>query len=287
MYYEKTAKIVGEAFKKLLSEKHLYQGVALDFTTIKQDAKECEMERSKPGSSHLPSEFDLIEVGKKEFEGAWIPQGASYAPCPTIGMEGRRSVVFDIPSVNTYCSKCGAAWPFNPTIGTIAIGEGQNQCFLFEYQCQQCKEEFVRFQIRREGLKIRLTGRDPIEVLPTPRELPKAMSKYFSNAHVAHNAGQTLAGIFLLRTFIEQYWRSLPTVKEFVARQPRATGDEQGDIYQGTLPDDFKARIPSLRDIYSKLSEAMHMANEDAALFEDCSTKIIKHFKAREIYEIP
>jgi hypothetical protein len=45
---------------------------------------------------------------------------------------------------------------------TVAIGPDQNQCFLFEYQCQKCKEEFVRFLIRRDGLKIQLTGRDPI-----------------------------------------------------------------------------------------------------------------------------
>jgi hypothetical protein len=30
----------------------------------------------------------------------------------------------------------------------------------------------------------------------------------------------------------------------------------------------------------------MHAANEDAALFEDCSAKIVKHFEARKLFEI-
>ena len=31
----------------------------------------------------------------------------------------------------------------------------------------------------------------------------------------------------------------------------------------------------------------MHLAKEDTALFEDSSAKIIKHFKAREVRDIP
>lgn len=38
-----------------------------------------------------------------------------------------------------------------------------------------------------------------------PKDLPKAQKKYFSDAIDAHNSGQTLAGLFFLMTFIEQY----------------------------------------------------------------------------------
>jgi hypothetical protein len=281
-YYELTPKIVEEAFKKLLSEKHMYQSVSLDLNAIKKDADEQEMERSRPGSSRdMPSKHQLMDMGKKELQGTWIP-----APDQAIGAVVRPSVAFKVPSVTTYCDQCGAAWPHNPTGNIAPIGDGQNQCFFFEYQCQKCQSALVRFQIRREGLKIKLTGRDPIEVLPTPKELPKEMSRFFSTAHVAHNAGQTLAGIFLLRTFIEQYWRSLPEVQKLTSKHSKATGDEMGDAYQDALPKDFKERFPSLKDIYGRLSEAMHAANDDAAVFEDCSAKIIKHFKARKLFEL-
>jgi hypothetical protein len=286
MYFEMTPRIVADAFKKLLSEKHLYQSISLDLAVIKKDAEENEMERSMPGSSRdMPSKHDLIESGKKELEATWIPETAAFSLSPST--EGHESVVFKVPSVTTYCEQCEAAWPHNSTGNIVAFGYGLNQCFLFEYQCQKCQAEFVRFQIRRAGLKIKLTGRDPIEVVPTPKELPKAMSKYFSTAHVAYNAGQTLAGIFLLRTFIEQYWRSLPEVQKLTAKQPKATGDEMGDAYQDTLPPgEFKARFPSLKDTYGKLSEAMHTANVEAAVFEEASTKIIKHFEARKLFDL-
>jgi hypothetical protein len=284
-YHELTPKIVREAFKKLLTEKHLYQSVTLDLGAITKDADEQERKRSYPGSSRdMPSKHELIRKGKAELEGLWIPKPASLGPDQDVDALGRALVTFRIPSITTYCEQCGAAWPHNPTENIVPIGDNHNQCFLLEYLCQKCQVTLVRFQIHREGLKLSLTGRDPIEVLPTPKELPKAMARYFSSAHIAHNAGQTLAGIFLLRTFIEQYWRSLPAIQQLAIKQP--TGDEMGDAYQGRLPDDFKQRFPSLKDIYSRLSGAMHAANEDAALFQDCSQKIVEHFEARRLFKL-
>lgn len=140
--------------------------------------------------------------------------------------------------------------------------------------------------VRREGMKLRLVGRDPLEVLPVPKVLPKGQGKFYGDAQIAYHAGQTLAAIFLLRTFVEQFWRSLTQVQALVQRQPRATGDEQGTAYQDTLPTDFKSRFPSLSEIYTKLSAAMHEALADAALFEECCTKIVEHFEARKLFKL-
>ena len=98
--------------------------------------------------------------------------------------------------------------------------------------------------------------------------------------------GQTLAGIFLLRTFVEQFWRSLPQAQTLIQKQPRSTGDEQGAVYQTTLPDDFKNRFPSLPDIYGKLSAAMHEATADGGLFEESCDRIVEHFDARRLYRL-
>jgi hypothetical protein len=220
IYHQRATEIIRGAFKQLLCEKHLYQNIALELTMFQKDAEERQI-KGHPGMP-APPVTHLVEVGKQILERTWIPQNALLTPPQSAGPEGPQFIIFEVPSINTFCSHCEGAWPFNPTQNIVAIGEGQNQCFLFEYECQQCKIESVRFQIHRGGLKIRLTGRDPIEVLPTPKELPKAMSKYFSGAHIAHNAGQTLAGIFLLRTFIEQFWRSLPSVQGLIVKQRQA-----------------------------------------------------------------
>ena len=144
----------------------------------------------------------------------------------------------------------------------------------------------MHFVVRREGKRLRLVGRDPIEKVPTPKVLPKGTDKYFSDSQIAHHAGQTLAGIFLLRVFVEQFLHSVPAVKELLLKDARAPGDRIAETYQDTLPDAFKERFPSLRSIYANLSEAMHAANADAELYERNCREIVKHFEARSLFEL-
>ena len=116
--------------------------------------------------------------------------------------------------------------------------------------------------------------------------MPKGQSKFYSDAQIAHNAGQTLAAIFLLRSFVEQFWRSVPEVQRLIKGQPRATGDEQGTAYQDTLPVEFKNRFASLSEIYGKLSAAMHEANADARLFAESCQAVEEHFDARRLFKM-
>ena len=51
-------------------------------------------------------------------------------------------------------------------------------------------------------MKISLNGRSPMEATNVPDYLPKDQKKYFSDALIAYNSGQILAGIFLLRIFV-------------------------------------------------------------------------------------
>lgn len=144
----------------------------------------------------------------------------------------------------------------------------------------------VRFLVRREGLKLRLAGRDPIELISTPKVLPKGPAKYYSDAVIAHHAGQTLAGLFLMRVFVEQFWRTIPAVQELLKSDSRATGEKQGDAYQKDLPPAFKEKFPSLKDCYGKLSEAIHAADASATIFAEISTAIVEHFDARRVFNI-
>ena len=119
-----------------------------------------------------------------------------------------------------------------------------------------------------------------------PYQVCVGLTDFFANATVAFQSGQTLAGIFLLRVFIEQYWRSLSAVSGIVGPKGKPTGDELADAYKATLPVDFKARFPSLSEVYASLSAAMHAASEDAALFEESAAKVIEHFEARRLFKL-
>lgn len=294
------AKAVEGAMKHLLSAKHLYQAVEPDLSFIPELAQTVQKQNPRmsqlipsggmPPSHSTPETMAKNALGMAQY--AWTPyihatQQEKAQFFPTTGPTSN-PIQFQMPTINTFCSECQERWPFNPVSdgALCVIEDGKSQRYFLGYQCQQCKGPAIRFMVRREGLKLRLVGRDPIEVLPTPKVLPKAQGKFYGGAQIAYHAGQTLAGIFLLRTFVEQYWRSLSQVKALIQQMPRATGDEQGTTYQATLPADFKNRFPSLSDIYGKLSAAMHEARADGALFEECSGQIIDHFDARRLFKL-
>jgi hypothetical protein len=175
-------------------------------------------------------------------------------------------------------------FPANLSRGFLGPGEKTSQLLLLPYQCPQCKGCPVTFLVRRSALKVTLVGRDPIELVKPPAALPKQQAEYFSNAMIAHNAGQTLAALFLLRTFIEQYWYTLDSLP--AAGAQRVTGDELGQAYSRTLPEDFRSRFPSLSDLYGRLSIALHTADPSAALFESAAADITTHFEARRLFKL-
>jgi hypothetical protein len=293
------AQAVAETLKRLLSEKHLYQAVEVDTAFMSAVAKQLYYEpRMSPvlpmmrGVSPAKSLEDILAQGRSVAVQGWMPHvyfGRRNPEMIQAAVPGTGSPIqFYLPTINTFCDRCGDRWPFNPVSeGSLWVpGKEQDEWFYLGYQCQQCKGLVVRFLVRREGLKLRLVGRDPIEVLPTPKVLPKGINKYYSDAQIAHHAGQTLAGLFLLRVFIEQFWRTTEVVKTLLEQDPRATGEKQGDAYQGTLPQDFKDHFPSLKDIYGKLSAAIHKADANALLFDECCSTVVEHFDARRLRKI-
>jgi hypothetical protein len=288
-------KVVSKAFGELLSTKHLYQTISVELGFVADVAKGLAAQKivqpvhgvhimgGRTVVHKTPTEAELIQTGRSIVAGPWIPDGAA-----VVG-SGSNPISVRLPTVNTFCANCESTPPFNfvDEGSSCILGPSESQLFLLGFECQQCKGPPVRFLVRREGFKLSLVGRDPIEAFPVPKVLPRLPGKYYGDAQIAHHAGQTLAAIFLLRVFIEQFWRSIPAVQELVKAQPRATGDEQGRVYQGTLPDDFKNRFPSLPEIYGRLSAAMHEAKPDAALFEESCERIVEHFDARRLYKIP
>jgi len=287
---ETLEKSITATLKQLLSTKHLYQNQEVDLEPVLRTSKELGdfLANSRNYSAAEPLQKMTLDRLKKDPEIGVI---ASWAPDVKYGIgQFRDLLMFELPSINTYCDRCKHSPPFNPMpdLCSAALSPSSpiTQWYMLAYQCQQCKTEIVQFLVRRDGLKLRLTGRDPIEAVPAPTFLPKDQRKYFSDSIIAHQSGQTLAGIFLLRVFIEQYWRTLPEVQELLKQDSRATGERQGDTYQDRLPADFKSRFPSLKAIYGDLSEAIHTANADTDVFDSCCVAVERHFDARRLYKL-
>lgn len=219
--YPFTEYIAGQitsAFEQLLNRKHLYQHVDLDLSGINPTTATVEVQKipraplNSGAKTSMPSVEEVIELGRNHAKKTWFPQGGlateagsqRFGPPPTVTVQGPQHVMFSIPSVQTFCSHCEGSWPFNHIDDIVNIGAREDQWFCLGYQCQKCKKLPVWFFIRRKGLRITLVGRDPIEAIPAPKEVPEPQGKFFAKAIMAYNTGQTLAGIFFLRTFIAQ-----------------------------------------------------------------------------------
>jgi hypothetical protein len=135
------------------------------------------------------------------------------------------------------------------------------------------------YGIRREGFKLTLSGRSPIEYADVPRDIPNQVKHFYRDAVVADQSGQTLAGIFLLRTLIEQWARSKVPSDQLLA-------DAVLDAYMSALPENFKRQFKSFRELYRDLSVDIHAARGDPALFNEARDKIVEHFEARRLFRL-
>jgi hypothetical protein len=202
-----------------------------------------------------------------------------------------KHILFRTPDVKMFCSECGRVEPFNsvfteefyrrggPNDRVGQKGKDTVQVFVFSFLCQSCKSLPEVFIVRREGFKLILSGRAPIEHVEVPPAISKQVQRHYSGAIVAYQSGQTLAGIFLLRTLIEQWAQYAAPVKGLQA-------DAAIDSYMTTLPDDFKGRFDSLRVLYGELSADIHSASGSADLFEKALSQITKHFEARRLFDM-
>ncbi|MFT6241897.1 MAG: hypothetical protein ACJAQT_003997 [Akkermansiaceae bacterium] len=274
---------IGEAFQTLLSTKHLYQSYELPLDFIDKI-----IEQEEFSSRHINGKLEE-EVKSHSWKLLLGQATKEHNDSP---------IDFRISNIKTFCHTCNERQAFKVFDGyerhwrNTWVEEAKfkpfkpSPIFYFAFLCQGCQATSVDFLVAREGLKLTICGRSPVEAIPAPNDIPKKFRKHYSNAVVAANAGQVLAGLFLLRVCIEQFWHSTAEVKELVSRSGRATGDEMGAAYKTTLPEDFKSRFPTLLEVYGELSEAMHTAREDAELFQSACSRIIEHFEARRLFKI-
>ena len=260
---------VTTAIRTLIEDKHLYQSVTVppthSYVVTKADKTEV--------TEQLPSVAQAMNA-------KWVMEAVH---------PGADPVHLLAPDVKVYCVRCRRIEAYN-SVFVIEIfakirnrdfeGVQTEQAFLLAYQCQACKRTPELFLIRRRGLKLTNEGRSPIEHVDVPSFIPDSVQRFFGGAIVAHQSGQTLAGVFLLRTVLEQWARA-------ASGSTKEQADQVMDDYMATLPDDFKKRFPSMRALYGDLSVDIHNATGSAELFEKARAQVIQHFDVRRMFELP
>ena len=266
--------LINDGFRDLLENKHLYQNVSLNTSALVDQVKK-QFKIKKADDEHQYLRI-LLPLQKQNW---------------ALDLGDVDELSISVPTIKIYCSTCNRIEPFNsypnkttekhvvinyPQKDTGAIN---HQLFVIEYECQSCKGLPVVFMIQRNNLKLYLVGRYPIESTPVPDVIPKSHRKFISDAIIAHNCGQTLAGLFFLRVFIEQYTKKHSDKKELKA-------DQLIENYMKQLPKDFKNRFPSLSKIYSELSYAIHRADASVKLFDKTIEEMVEHFDAKRLFKI-
>jgi hypothetical protein len=272
---------IADTFARTLQEKHLYQRVTIDFDAILTDVRnrvndgyigrfEIEWKRVSP-------EIALNSTGKHFEEFQLFPVNVKLFCRACQRREAYRCLLAkDVTSELDYAYHTGQ---FTPPLNI----RKDFQLFVFAYRCEGCagKGKPEAFLLRREGWTFSLDGRSPIEHVEIPGFIPEKERRLYRDAVIANNAGKTLAAIFYLRSFIEQFSRR---VTGLTGKQ---TGDEITSAYATTLPEHLRDTMPSLKEWYEKLSIPIHEAQDDDKTFEAALERINKHFEIRKVHEIP
>lgn len=280
---------INTAFKELLETKHLYQNVEVKIgdllNVVLSETMDKDKQQVNEYLSPLPDDFwyPLKRLSSLDERQAAINQWSG--------------IYFDTPDVSLFCKTCKSVQAHNNILSIDFLRPTLNwnsrnsynfqaegiQDFVCSFLCQKCKSIPETFIVRRIGFKLTLSGRSLIEHVEVPKFIPKLHRKYFSGAILAQQSGQTLAGNFLLRTFIEQWERSFTGMQSVNDDNMEAIHDN----YKKDLPDAFKSLYPSLSEIYDKLSVDIHSATGSPDVFVNAKNEIIKHFDARRLSNLP
>ncbi len=273
---------VQRAIRELLESKHLYQSIGLD-ALVGQLTKLMEdylVEPSGGRSTHVLMVEDATKFLAREWQ--------FHRPNAAIHTKANPNHLYlRLSHVNIHCPQCDRVEAHNPVfdsdLPSVASEHdpagGVVQWLTVAYQCQSCKGLPVVFLVHRSADKLTLSGRSPIETVSVQKFIPKGTKQYYSTAIVAHQSGQTLAGLFLLRTFIEQTAR-----QAIESPDPNWTGDQLLEAYTATLHGTLRSDFPSMKCLYGELSADIHTATGSTVLFDKAIADIDKHFDAKRLF---
>jgi len=272
---------ISESLVTLLETKHLYQKVTIDLESSLEKTREQLM-------AHIQNDFK---------PNTYAYRSANFGLAERARVAGLTTPAILLQNLKLFCSICDRAEAFGPlwykelsseilatkhTNPTLELPlRHQFQVFVLAYQCQICKSDPVTFVVRRKGWSLILDGRSPMEQVEVPKEIPKPETVYFRDGIIAYQSGKPLAGILYLRVFLESFARRQ------TGSNIRATGDELMDAYAQLVPLEKRSLMPSLKEWYSNLSEAIHAGREDAELFQNAAAEIHRHFEFRRLFQLP
>jgi hypothetical protein len=278
---------IAEQVKVLFETKHLYQKVTVDplpvFTAFENKI--------------YGEDRDLFQETRDAFLKATFALTPSDREIIEEPKEGRPAAtpLLLLKSVKLFCQRCDSREASRPVWWSDATselrkGSGRDrvigrlrqalQIFTIAYQCQRCTGDPHAFLLRRDGWQFFLDGRSPFEEVEVPTSIPKTERALYRDALIAMHAGKELASLFYLRTFIEQFARRQTRVAH------RVTGDELMAAYNALLPAAQRDHMPSLKDWYDRISEALHAARADVDLLNVANDEIQKHFEFRRLFRI-
>jgi hypothetical protein len=282
-----------EATKKLkllLEERHAYQHVIIDGERLVLPWK-AKRQTTPLGVLGDEPDFEKHNFTLANSELSLVEPGGSG--------EGYPVLTLVVENVKLFCSKCGSSEVFMPVWYQDLTNEltkyqryshsvvaninlpAAFQLFAIVLQCQRCTGKPEAVLIRREDWRLSLHGRSPMEHVDVPKCIPKEERHLFRDAIIAAHGGKTLAGLFYLRAFIEQFARRI------VGETGRRPGNELMDDYGKTISEQHRGLMPSLRDWYEKLSQPIHAAKDDENLFEEAKDAIEQHFEIRRVFKMP
>lgn len=266
--------------RELLETKHLYQQINLELSAL--------VERETKTLDHQMK----VSVGsavRTSIAQAWF---ASVTPV-AVDEDLPTPLTLSVQTVKLFCAKCERVEAFRaifiadvlrPTFGLYSHvkhpATATAQTFVLSFSCQSCGESAIPdvLLIQRRGEHLQLCGRSPMEQLPAVEGIPKEDQKLLSSARIARNSGQALAGIALIRCFLEQFAR----------RDTKSTewGDRLMATYHASLPPEFPSQFRTFVSLYSDLSAALHSASESTDVFDASLERIVEHFTARKLYRV-
>jgi hypothetical protein len=285
---EEVSKGFGSALKALLEAKHLYQRVGNEMQEYW-----AKLQERYPADKY----GHQISLFRQELEKEPLIPSTTLLSRVEGGGITTQLLTLILHNVKLYCFQCKSREAFAPVFIeeagrvpklTMPIRQepavklpGGQQVFFFSYVCQHCKSGVVSLIVKRTAWSLALHGRSPMEQIESPIFIPKPEQQLYRDVLIAMHGGKVLAALFYLRTFIEQFARRLTGIAG------KETGEVIMERYTGTLPANQRDSMPSLREWYGKLSEALHDAREDERLLEAAIEAIEHHFDIRRVHRIP
>lgn len=289
---------INRSLAELLTKRGLYQQVEVQLPKLESFSKtNREYDR--------PPWYTVLDLTKEFRDRPWMPvsrhlsdddrmavvaKTARSAGQPIGTPDNELHLKFYLPSVEYHCEKCKKVTFSSSLAGSFADGrdtsfprphaQGTQQFYVLIYRCDVCRWFVNVFLVSRTGFKLQLCGRTERIKPLVPGNIPKEFGRIVEDAISAEQEGDTYAGFYHLRTFVEHYMKKCVELSMDV----QITGDELSERYKKTLDARLTAEFPSLGPLFSELSVFLHARKGERTDFDRILTAIDDHFAAKTMF---